>query len=202
MFSPLVQQLIDALRCLPGVGPKSAQRMALYLLQHQRQSGLVLASTLQRSLTEVNHCHQCRTLSETELCNLCTNLSRDPTLLCIVESPVNVAVIEQIGHYKGKYFVLSGHLSPLDGMGPQQIGINALLQRLANGEINEIILATNLTVEGEATAHYIANLVQDRPIQCTRLARGVPLGGELEYLDTATLALALAARKNMKDAFA
>lgn len=202
MFSPLVQQLIEALRCLPGVGPKSAQRMALYLLQHQRQSGLLLANLLQRALTEVAHCKECRILSESELCTICANTTRDATLLCVVESPANVAVIEQIGNYKGKYFVLSGHLSPLDGIGPQQIGSNALLQRLAKDEIKEMILATNLTVEGEATAHYIANLVKDRPIQCTRLARGVPLGGELEYLDTATLALALAARKNIKDTLA
>lgn len=194
MFSPLIQQLIDALRCLPGVGPKSAQRMTLHLLERDRDNGLNLARVLQQSLTEIGHCQRCRTFSETDICLLCNNSSRDISLLCVVETPADVMAIEQISSYRGLYFVLMGHLSPLDGIGPKEIGIDALLQRLNNPELKEIILATNSTVEGEATAHYIANLVRGKNIKCSRIAHGVPLGGELEYLDGGTVARALAAR--------
>lgn len=194
MFSPLIQQLIQALRCLPGVGPRSAQRMTLHLLERDRNNGLILAQALQKALTEVQHCRRCRTFSETELCIICTNSNRDPSLLCIVETPADVIAIEQIGSYRGFYFVLMGHLSPLDGIGPNEIGMHELLQRLTNHEVKEMILATNSTVEGEATAHYIANLVKGKPIKCSRIAHGVPMGGELEYLDGGTLARALAAR--------
>lgn len=194
MFSPLIQQLIDALRCLPGVGPKSAQRMTLHLLERDRNNGLNLANILQQTLTQIDHCKRCRTFSETDLCLICNNLSRDNSLLCIVETPADVMAIEQISSYRGLYFVLMGHLSPLDGMGPNEIGIDQLIQRLNDTELKEIILATNSTVEGEATAHYIATLVKNKNIRCTRIAHGVPLGGELEYLDGGTVARALAAR--------
>lgn len=193
MFSPLIQQLIQALRCLPGVGPKSAQRMAFHLLERDRENGLSLATVLQQTLTQVGHCKRCCTFSETELCTLCSNSNRDISLLCVVETPADVMAIEQISSYRGYYFVLMGHLSPLDGIGPNEIGIDALMQRLDH-EVKEIILATNSTVEGEATAHYIANLVKNRNIKCTRIAHGIPMGGELEYLDGNTLARALAAR--------
>lgn len=194
MFSPLVQQLIEALRCLPGVGPKSAQRMAFHLLDKARENGLILANTLQQALTNVGHCSQCRTFSEQELCSLCANVSRNQHLLCIVESPVDVMALEQTGSYRGLYFVLMGHLSPLDGIGPNEIGIPVLIERIQKNLIQEVILATNPTVEGEATAHYIASLLKDRNIRCTRIAHGVPLDGELGYLDGGTLARAISAR--------
>ncbi len=194
MFSPLIQELIQALRCLPGVGPRSAQRMALHLLERDREKGLSLAQILQTTLTQVGHCRQCRTLSEVELCALCNNPGRDQNMLCIVETPADVMALEQIGSYRGLYFVLMGHLSPLDGIGPNEIGIDSLLERLQSHPVQEIILATNSTVEGEATAHYIAQLVKSKAIKCTRIAHGVPMGGELEYLDGGTLARALAAR--------
>jgi recombination protein RecR len=194
MFSPLIDQLINALRCLPGIGPKSAQRMAFQLLQHQRESGLNLAHILQRAISEVGHCHQCHTLCETALCRLCADTRRDQTLLCIVESPANVIAFEQTGSYRGLYFVLTRLLSPLDGVGPQEIGLDRLLMRIRQGGIQEIILATNMTVEGKATAHYIAQMLEELPIKCTRIACGVPVGGDLEFLDANTLALAFDAR--------
>lgn len=194
MFSPLIQELIQALRCLPGVGPRSAQRMALHILERDREKGLALAQILQTAIDQIGHCRHCRTLSETELCALCDNPSRDQRLLCIVETPADVMAIEQIGSYHGLYFVLMGHLSPLDGIGPNEIGIDLLLERLQIAGIQEIILATNSTVEGEATAHYIAQLVKAKSIKCSRIAHGVPMGGELEYLDGGTLSRALAAR--------
>lgn len=193
-MSPLIQQLIQALRCLPGVGPRSAQRMAMYLLERDRERGLNLAQVLQQTLTQVGHCQSCRTFSETALCDLCQSANRDSSLLCIVETPADVIAIEQISSYRGLYFVLMGRLSPLDGIGPNEIGIEILLERIAQQNIKEIILATNSTVEGEATAHYIANLVKNRNIKCSRIAHGIPMGGELEYLDGGTLARALAAR--------
>jgi recombination protein RecR len=197
MFSPLIEQLINALRCLPGVGPKTAQRMALQLLQHNRDNGLNLARILQRSLTEVAHCNECYILSETELCKLCDDTQRDSCLLCIVGSPLDVFAFEQTGHYKGQYFVLMGNLSPLDGIGPNEIGMNRLKERINRHPVTEIILATSTTVEGEATAHYIANMVKDTRIKCTRIAYGVPVGGELEYLDTNTLGRAFTARTEL-----
>lgn len=193
-FSPLLEQLIEALRCLPGVGPKTAQRMAFQLLERGRDNGKHLAHTLQMAMQNILHCKNCRTFSESELCKLCASPHRDPTLLCIVESPIDMVAVEQMGSYRGLYFVLMGHLSPLDGIGPEDLGMKELNQMLAAGTIKEIILATNPTVEGEATAHYISELVKPYAAKVTRIAHGVPLGGELEYIDSGTLARAFAGR--------
>lgn len=186
--------MINALRCLPGVGPKSAQRMAFHLLERARDDGLNLGQILKQALTEIRQCTQCRIFCETEICNLCSSTNRDSAILCIVESPIDVLAIEQTASFRGYYFVLMGHLSPIDGISPQDIGIDDLLERLAHSPVQEIILATNPTVEGEATAHYIVNLLKNRKIKFTRIAHGVPLGGELEYLDGGTLARALLRR--------
>lgn len=193
-FSPLLQQLMDALRCLPGVGPKSAQRMAFHLLERDRDGAQRLTRVLADALERVGRCRSCRTLSETELCPLCANPKRDDRLLCVVETPADVVAVEQSGGYQGRYFVLGGHLSPLDGIGPEDLGVDALLER-AKSEVEEVILATNPTVEGEATAHYLAVLLQERGLRVSRIAHGVPLGGELEYVDGNTLTRALAGRK-------
>jgi recombination protein RecR len=192
-----IETLIKALCCLPGVGPKSAQRMAYYLLERARDDGLQLAEALHQALTKVNHCKYCRTLTETEICEICANPRRDPSLLCIVETPADVLAIEQTHSYKGLYFVLMGRLSPLDGIGPKEIGMDILQERLNQNNLTEIILATNSTTEGEATAHYVANLVADKNIKCTRIAHGIPMGGELEYLDGNTIARAFIGRINM-----
>ncbi len=194
-FSPLLEELIEALRCLPGVGPKSAQRMAFHLLQSEREAGQHLASAIQQAIANIGHCQRCRTLSETELCQLCTSTQRDPQSLCIVETPADIKVIEQTHVYRGLYFVLHGRLSPLDGIGPKQIGIPQLAQYLQDYPITELIIATNSTVEGEATAHYLAELAKEYNIKSSRLAQGVPLGGELEYLDGNTLAHAFRDRE-------
>ncbi len=194
MFTPLVQQLIDNLRCLVGVGPKSAQRIAFHLLERKRDAGLSLAQALSQALTKVGHCERCRTFSEHSLCNFCSDTERNATQLCVVETPADVFAIEQTHGYKGYYFVLMGHLSPLDGIGPDDIHIPLLKHRLQHENIQEIILATNPTVEGEATAHYIANLLRGTHIRCSRIAHGVPLDGELGYLDVGTLSRAMAAR--------
>ncbi len=193
-FSPLINNLIAALRCLPGVGPKTAQRMVFHLLERDREGGRHLAQALEEAVTKVGRCHQCRTLCEESLCYLCNNHSRDQTVLCVVETPADVMAVEQTGGYRGVYFVLMGHLSPLDGIGPEDLGMDLFRARLEQGEIKEVILATNPTVEGEATAHYLAQLVKERYIQVTRIAHGVPFGGELEYIDGGTLARALVAR--------
>jgi recombination protein RecR len=195
--SLLLEQLIEALRCLPGVGPKTAQRMAFQLLERGRDKGKHLANTLLKALEEIHHCQQCQTFSEHTLCTLCRSPQRDPHLLCIVESPSDVMAIEQTGTYRGLYFVLMGHLSPLDGIGPEELGINLLIPRLAKQSIQEVILATNPTVEGEATAHYLSQCIKQFAIKVTRIAHGVPLGGELEYIDTGTLAHALAGRETV-----
>lgn len=195
MLTPLVQQLIESLRCLVGVGPKSAQRMAFNLLERNRESGLQLAKILARALSEVGLCQRCRTFSEISLCSICSNSVRNNTLLCVVETAADIVALEQTASYKGLYFVLMGHLSPLDGIGPNDIGMDLLAERIQNEPIQEIILATNPTVEGEATAHYIANfLLRDKNILCSRIAHGVPLDGELGYLDAGTLSRALTAR--------
>lgn len=186
-----------ALRCLPGVGPKSAQRMAFYLLERDREGARELAETLLEAVERISRCSLCRTLSEHELCELCANPRRDRGLLCIVESPVDVMAIEQATDYRGLYFVLMGHLSPLDGIGPAEIGLDQLQQRLAGGEIREVILATNPTVEGEATAHYISEMVRGAGMRVTRIAHGVPMGGELEFVDTSTLHHAFAGRREV-----
>lgn len=199
MLSPLIKQLIEDLRCLPGVGPKSAQRMAFNILERNRSNGLALAKSLEMAIAQVKHCKRCRMLSELTLCQLCNNPSRDKTTLCIVESPVDLMAIEQTGSFQGLYFVLMGHLSPLDGIGPRELGIDQLIGRLTEESITELVIATNPTVEGEATAHYISQQTAKlretgKTIQCSRIAHGVPLGGELEYLDGGTLARAFTAR--------
>jgi recombination protein RecR len=197
LSSPLLEQLIEALRYLPGVGPKTAQRMAMQLLERGRENGKRLAQTLLNAMEKIGHCQGCRTFSETEICYLCSSSHRDPSLLCIVETPVDMIAVEQMGGYRGRYFVLMGHLSPLDGVGPNEIGIPQLNTMLSQGEIREVILATNPTVEGEATAHYISELVKQYAIKASRIAHGVPLGGELEYIDSGTLAHAFAGRETV-----
>lgn len=193
----LIGQLIEALRCLPGVGPKSAQRMAFYLLERNRDGARTLAEALTAAVDTIRHCGECRTLSETEICRLCANPARDRSLLCVVETPADVLAVERATGYKGLYFVLMGHLSPLDGIGPDEIGIDKLMERMDVNRPQEIILATNPTVEGEATAHYIGELARTRTIKVTRIAHGVPLGGELEYVDGGTLAHSFAGRREM-----
>jgi recombination protein RecR len=194
-FSPLIDQLVQGLRCLPGVGPKSAQRMAFQLLERNREGGLQLADALQQALTQVGHCRECHTLSELDVCGICADTRRDQHTLCIVESPADVLAFEQAGSYRGVYFVLMGHLSPIDGIGPEEIGITHLLERVRANQISEVILATNPTVEGEATAYYITEQVKALGVLVSRIAHGVPLGGELEYVDSGTLAHALSGRR-------
>lgn len=193
-FSPLVDRLLEALRVLPGVGPKTAQRMALHLLERDRDGGRRLAGVLAQALEEVGYCRRCRTLTEEEMCTLCTSPRRDNALLCVVESPADMLAIEDAGGYRGHYFVLHGHLSPLDGIGPEDIGLDQLDVRLDEGGVEEVILATNPTVEGEATAHYIAEQLRERGMRLSRLAYGVPMGGELEYVDGGTLSRAFNGR--------
>lgn len=196
-LSPLLDQLIEALRYLPGVGPKTAQRMAYQLLERGRDNGKRLAKILESAMLDIGHCQQCRTFSETDLCVLCASPQRDPALLCIVESPIDLAAVEQTGSYRGLYFVLMGHLSPLDGIGPEDLGLKQLNTILSQGLTQEVILATNPTVEGEATAHYISELVKQHAIKVTRIAHGVPLGGELEFIDSGTLAHAFTGRDTL-----
>ena len=195
--SPLLNRLITALRCLPGVGPKSAQRMALHLLERDRDGGRRLVEALQVALDGIGHCRLCRDLSETDVCALCANPRRDRSLLCVIETPADVLAVEQATGFQGVYFVLMGHLSPLDGIGPAELGLEALEARLDQGEVREVILATNPTVEGEATAYYLAELARERGIRATRIAHGVPLGGELESVDGGTLAHAFAGRRDL-----
>jgi len=193
-FSPLIRHLIDSLRILPGVGQKTAQRMALQMLERDRGGALRLAQALTQAMEGVGHCQQCRTLSEEDICQQCRDPRRDDSVLCVVEGPMDVHAVEQTG-YRGRYFVLKGHLSPLDGLGPEAIGIPQLLARIEQGTFSEVILATNPTVEGEATAHYIAQLLADKSLVASRLAHGMPLGGELELVDGGTLTHALAGRR-------
>ncbi len=192
--APLLEQLIEALRCLPGVGQKSAQRMAYQLLERQREGGLRLAAVLADALERIGHCQQCRDFSEQPLCPLCASATRERSLLCVIESPADRLAIEQATGYRGLYFVLQGRLSPLDGIGPRELGLEQLAARLAEGEVRELIIATNPTVEGEATAHYLAQLARQYAVRPSRLAHGVPLGGELEYVDRGTLAHAFGSR--------
>lgn len=196
-FSPLIDNLIERLRCLPGVGPKSAQRMAFHLLEHKRHEGQQLADILKKTMLEIAQCNQCRTFSETPVCAMCARTNRDPAVLCVVESPADVLAIEQTGNFKGYYFVLRGHLSPLDGIGPSHLGLDQLESRFQTNVIQEIIMATNATVEGDITADYIANVAKKYHITATRIAYGVPIGGELEYLDGGTLARAFSGRVEM-----
>jgi recombination protein RecR len=196
-FSPLLEQLIEALRCLPGVGPRTAQRMAFQLLERNRDKGKQLAAVLQTAMQDINHCKQCRTFSEATYCRLCLSTERDKSLLCIVENPADMIAVEQMGHYRGLYFVLMGRLSPLDGIGPDDLGIPQLIPLLAENTIKEVIIATNPTMEGAATAYYISELIKQYTIKITRIAHGVPLGGELEYIDSGTLAHAFAGREEV-----
>jgi recombination protein RecR len=195
---PLLEQLIEALRCLPGVGPKSAQRMALHLLERDREGGVQLSATLASAMERIGRCERCRNLTEQTLCRICSNDRRDASLLCVVESPSDVLAIEQATGYQGHYFVLMGRLSPLDGIGPAELGLDELAQRLENEPPAEIIIATNPTVEGEATAYYLQRMAQKQGITVSRIAHGVPLGGELEFTDQSTIAHAFASRQAVK----
>lgn len=187
--------LIQALRRLPGVGVKSASRMAFHLLQHDREGAQLLARALQEAALNVRHCARCHTFSDVEVCATCEDPARDASKLCVVETPADQAALERTGAYKGLYFVLTGRISPLDGIGPKEIGVRELLQRAEDGALREVILATNFTAEGEATAHVIAGALKSRGIACTRLARGVPIGSEIEYVDLGTIAHALVDRR-------
>ena len=192
-----LERLIEALRVLPGVGPRSAQRMAYHLLQHDRAGAAQLEEALGGALAAIRRCTKCNNFTEDEICSLCRSPRRDASLLCVVETPADLAMVEQTLSYSGMYFVLMGRLSPLDGVGPRDIGLDRLLERAADGEVREVILATNFTNEGEATAHYIAEMLRVRNVKASRIARGVPLGGELEYVDAGTLSQALLDRRGI-----
>ena len=194
-FSPSLQALMDALRCLPSVGPKSAQRMTLHLLERDREGALALATALRDAVEKIGHCSLCRNFTELEICELCSDPKRDASMVCVVETPAGVLAIEQSGSFRGLYFVLMGHLSPIDGVGPAEIGLEDLQQRVIDEGVGEVILATNPTVEGEATAYYVADMLQPLGVGVSRIAHGVPLGGELEYVDGSTLAHALSGRR-------
>lgn len=197
-FSPLINELVNAFTCLPGVGPKSAQRMAFHLLERNRDGALKLSQVLHDAMEHVSHCKQCRTFTESTLCDICANPNRAQSgLLCVVESPQDVVAIEQTAEFKGQYFVLMGHLSPIDGIGPNEIGLDELSILLSSEQYVEVILATNPTVEGEATAHYISDICKSKGIQASRIAHGVPVGGELEYIDGNTLTHAFMGRRNI-----
>ncbi|HKT40766.1 MAG TPA: recombination mediator RecR [Rhodanobacteraceae bacterium] len=193
--SNLLAELIEALRCLPGVGAKGAQRMAFHLLERDREGGVRLSGVLQQAMQRIGHCRSCRNFSESDLCPICANASRDAALLCAVETPADLLAIEQATGYRGRYFVLMGRLSPLDGLGPSELGVELLTRRLAEGEVRELVIATNPTVEGEVTAHWLGQLARAAGVRATRLAHGVPLGGELEYVDRGTLAHAFGSRQ-------
>lgn len=194
-FSPGLDRLINALRCLPGVGAKTAQRMAFHLLQRERAGGSELSDAIADALARIGHCRQCRMFSEDDLCEICRSQRRDASLICVVESPADVMAIEQSTDYRGHYFVLMGRLSPIDGVGPVELGLDVLCQRLESGDARELILATGSTVEGEATARYVAELAEQRGIRVMRIAHGVPMGGDLEYVDASTLTQAFAGRQ-------
>jgi len=198
-FSPSFQQLIDALRCLPTVGQKTAQRMALHLLERDRSGATHLAEAISAALEKLDHCHSCRVFTEGELCPICRDPERDESLLCVVESPADWIAIEQSGAYQGRYFLLLGRLSPLDGIGPEELRLDQLACRLDQPGLEEVILATSATIEGEATAGYVTELARTRKLRVTRLAQGVPMGGELEYIDASTLSLALKGRREAEN---
>ena len=195
LYPPSLSRLIEALRCLPGIGPKSAQRMAFHLLERDRDGGREIAAAVAGAMDALGHCKRCRMFADGELCPICASSGRDTSLLCVVESPADVVAIEQTASFRGCYFVLMGHLSPLDGVGPSEIGIAEFERRLGEGEVREVILATNPTVEGEATAHFLAEVAARYKLRASRIAHGVPVGGELEYVDGGTLAHALAGRQ-------
>ena len=194
---PALEQLIDSLRCLPGVGPKSALRMAYYLLQRDRKGANALALSMQNALQVLGHCTLCNNFSEAPICPLCASETREANQLCVVEMPTDLMMMEQTHSYKGMYFVLMGRLSPLDGIGPKEINLDKLIKRAQDGVVSEVILATNYTVEGEATAHYISELLKTRNVSVSRIARGLPMGGEIEYVDSGTLSMALLGRKQL-----
>ncbi len=198
MSSLLLNELIEALRCLPGVGAKTAQRMAFHVLERDRAGAKKLAEKLVAAVDRIGNCTRCRTFSEDRICITCANTQRDTSLLCVVETPVDQLAVEQATGYRGHYFVLLGRLSPLDGMGPKELGIDLLATRLGEGEVRELILATNPTVEGEATAHLLGQIARAAGVRATRLAHGVPLGGELEFIDRGTLAHAFGGRQNIE----
>jgi recombination protein RecR len=195
--SPLLNELIEALRCLPGVGAKTAQRMAFHVLERDRPGARRLAEKLNAATERIGNCTRCRTFSETPICAVCASANRDAQTLCIVETPADQVAIEQATGFRGRYFVLLGRLSPLDGLGPKELGMDLLAARLAEGEVREVIVATNSTVEGEATAHLLAQIARQTGVRATRLAHGVPLGGELEFVDRGTLAHAFGGRQNL-----
>lgn len=195
--SPLLLELIEALRCLPGVGAKSAQRMAFHVLERDRSGARRLAERLATAVDRIGNCRRCRSFSESEICTLCSSPGRDASVLCVVESPVDQAAVEAATGFRGLYFVLLGRLSPLDGLGPRELGLDLLAERLQGGEVKELIVATNPTVEGEATAHLLSQLARDAGVRATRLAHGVPLGGELEFIDRGTLAHAFGSRQTL-----
>ena len=197
--SPLINQLIEAFRCLPGVGPKSAQRMTLFLLERNRSGGMKLSESLAAAIGSVGNCKECRNLTEDEICSICASKSRDKSLCCVVESPADILAIEQAGTFKGVYFVLMGRLSPIDGIGPAELGIELLVNQVKANEIKEVILACNPTVEGDATAYYIAEQLKCISTKVTRIAHGIPVGGELEFVDGGTLSYAFSGRKLMLD---
>jgi recombination protein RecR len=194
-LSPLINELIEALRCLPSVGPKSAQRMVLHLLERDRTGGKTLADALRNAMEGVSHCCQCRNFTEEELCAICADPKRDSETLCVVETPADVSAVEQSSSYRGKYFVLMGHLSPIDGVGPEDIGLDLLQKLVGVSQVKEVILATNPTVEGEATAYYLTDMLSSAGVEVSRIAHGVPIGGELEYVDGNTLAHAFSGRR-------
>ncbi len=197
MTTPAIDRLIDALRCFPGIGPKSAQRIVMHLLERDRDGARKVADALHHAVDKVGHCERCRNFSEEPQCRLCSSQKRDQSILCVVENPADVTAVEHTANYAGVYFVLMGHLSPLDGIGPSEIGLDLLVQRCDSGEVKEIILATGTTLEGEATAHYISEMARSKNIKATRIAYGVPLGGDLEYVDGGTLAHAISSRREL-----
>ena len=194
-YSPLLVRMIDALRCMPGVGQKSAQRIAFHLLERDRDGASNLAAALADAVKGIGHCSRCRMLTEHEICSICAASGRDETQLCVVESPADVMAVEDATGFRGLYFVLMGHLSPLDGIGPDELGLGLLEKRLEEGKVTEMIIATNPTVEGDATAHYLAEMAARHDVQASRIAHGVPLGGELEYVDGGTLSHAFYGRR-------
>ena len=196
-YSPLLQRLLAALQCLPGVGSKSAQRMAFHLLDRDPEGGRQLVGALQAAIDEIRHCRVCRMLTEQAICAICASANRDGTQLCVVETPADLVAIEQSGAYRGRYFVLMGHLSPIDGIGPTELGVDLLEERFRTEAIEEVVLATGVTVEGDATAHLLAGLAHRHGLRATRIAYGVPVGGELEYVDSGSLSRALAGRRDV-----
>jgi recombination protein RecR len=197
-FSPAIEELIQALRCLPGVGPKSAQRMTLHLLERDRAGADNLAAALLDAVNKVDHCQRCRNFTELDICEICIDPRRDASTICVVETPADVLAVEMSGSFKGIYFVLMGHLSPIDGIGPEEIGLDRFHRRVVEEGVSEVILATNPTVEGEATAYYLIDLLQGDGVKVSRIAHGVPLGGELEYVDGSTLAHAFTGRRQVE----